>query len=269
MARICLLLVTGLMLSAARPAEPTSPDVYILAGQSNMSGRGLLEDLTAAERIADPAIRLYGNDGAWHAALDPLDSAADQVDAISADAQAAVGPGLFFAREMRRLNGRPVVMVSCARGGTSIGRWKPGGGRDTLYGSCLARAREVGGHLAGLLWYQGESDAEKAESSASAWRGSFRALVAAFREDLASPSLPVVFVRIADRPERNNGAAKYPNWQTIQDQQAQTTMKCATSVSASGLGRREDELHLTTAAQRELGPRLAAAMVGLTPRCRG
>lgn len=268
MARIRLLLLAGLTLSAARPAEPVSPDVYILAGQSNMSGRGVIDDLTAADRIADPAIRLYGNDGQWHPARDPLDSAAGQVDAVSTDAQAAVGPGLFFAREMRRLNGRPVVLVPCAKGGTSIGRWVPGGGRDSLYGSCLARVREAGGHLAGLLWYQGESDAEKAEASATRWGISFQGLVAAFRHDLARASLPVVFVRIADRPERDNGAAKYPSWQLIQDQQARTSIRCAASVSASGLGRREDELHLTTAAQRELGPRLATVMTGLARHCR-
>jgi hypothetical protein len=35
--------------------------------------RGDLAGLTDAERRPDPAIRLCGNDGAWHDALDPLD----------------------------------------------------------------------------------------------------------------------------------------------------------------------------------------------------
>ena len=67
-------------------AAPRKADVYLLTGQSNMSGRGLLEELTAEERVADPAIRLYGNDGVTRPALDPLDDPAGQVDAVSRSA---------------------------------------------------------------------------------------------------------------------------------------------------------------------------------------
>lgn len=79
-----------------------APDVYLLAGQSNMSDRGAITDLPAKDRIVDQRVRLYGTDGGWHHALDPLDDATDQVDAVSANKEAAVGPGLSFARTMLR-----------------------------------------------------------------------------------------------------------------------------------------------------------------------
>ncbi|GAA0673162.1 hypothetical protein FHT00_001595 [Sphingomonas insulae] len=234
-------------------------DVYVLAGQSNMSGRGRLADLAPAERIADPRIRLYGNDGRWRDALDPLDDAANQVDPVSADPQAAVGPGLPFARSLLRMRGHRVGLVPCAKGGSAIAAWVPGADRSTLYGSCAARVRDAKGRLAGLLWYQGESDTRGATSHT--WRSGFAAIVAAFRNDWNAPRLPIVFVQIADRPRI--GADRYPDWTVVQAEQARVSLPCVAMVSTRTLRRNPDDLHLTTDAQRILGLRLAKAMATL------
>jgi hypothetical protein len=239
----------------------TKPDVYILAGQSNMSGRGLLADLRPDETIADPGIMLYGNDGRWRPALDPLDDATGQIDEVSSDhALPAVGPGLTFARTLRMREHRPVALVPCAKGGSSITLWKPDDGRSSLFGSCIARVREAGGHLAGILWYQGESDAERPAAEAGEWPARFTEMIAAFRQRLGAPRLPVVFVRIGDRPDGDGDYSKFPNWPLIQSLQTDVHLPCAVMVSAGGLPRKEDHLHLTTEAQRTLGIRLAEAM---------
>lgn len=251
---------------AATPA--LAQDVYILAGQSNMSGRGALAELTDAERTADPAIRLYGNDGQWRLAREPLDDATGQVDAVSADAKAAVGPGMFFARALYARSGRPIVLVPCAKGGSSLAQWSPASvGRETLYGSCIARARAAGGRIAGILWYQGESDARDA-AVARDWATGFGTLVAAFRRDFAAPRLPVVFVRIADAPAGAGDAERYPAWRLVQSVQSGVRIACTAMVPTDDLPRLPDELHLTTPAQRTLGPRLADAMRALQRRCR-
>ena len=257
-------IVSLLLLLATPAAAAPKPDVYLLTGQSNMSGRGLVEDLTPRERVADPAIQLYGNDEKTRPALDPLDDATGQVDAVSSDAGiAAVGPGLFFARATRALRHHPILLVPCAKGGSSIEQWKPGGGRDTLYGSCLVRARAVGGKVKGILWYQGETDAGRADS-AMAWRAAFEALVGRFRQDLDAPRLPIAIVQLADRPSPEVSAPKtYPSWAAIQAVQAGPSPACVAMVPAQGLPMKPDELHLTTAAQRVVGARLAEAMEGL------
>ncbi|MBO9543334.1 MAG: hypothetical protein J7528_02305 [Caulobacter sp.] len=113
--------MSGLLLALALMAQ--TPDVYLLTGQSNMSGRGLVEELTAEERVADPAITLYGNEGTIRPAVEPLDTAVGQVDAISTDTIAAVGPGLFFARTLHGLNGRPILLVPAPR---AARRWRSG-----------------------------------------------------------------------------------------------------------------------------------------------
>lgn len=196
-----------------------------------------------------------------------IDDATGQVDTVSADKQAAAGPGLPFARTMLRTATRPIALVPCAKGGTSIGPWKPAQDRATLYGSCVARVREADGHLAGMLWYQGESDAEKPLAEAHRWSASFVEMAGAFRRDVGAPKLPIVVVRISDKPRTD--PARYPSWSAIQDQQARPPIPCTAIVSAEGLPRNPDDLHLTTQAQRTLGPELAAAMARLIAKgCR-
>ncbi len=135
-----------------------------------------------------------------------------------------------------------------------------GGGRDTLYGSCLACAKEAGARIAGLLWYQGESDARSIETAES-WRAKFEQLLQRFRTDLNDPRLPVAFVQRADQPQRD--AADYPGWARVQQAQATLAVSRARMVSAKGLVLKPDQLHLSTASQRIVGKRLATAMNAL------
>lgn len=55
---------------------------FILAGQSNMSGRGSL--LNYINEI-DSTIYLFGNDYKWHYAQEPTDNENGQVDQCSKD----------------------------------------------------------------------------------------------------------------------------------------------------------------------------------------
>ena len=104
--------------------------VYLLTGQSNVSGRELPSDLTEQKKPADEGIQLYGNDERWTVAAEPLDSARGQIDAVQTENLAAVGPGLFFARAIRAMRKEAVSLVLCAKGGVSVGRWKPAPDRD-------------------------------------------------------------------------------------------------------------------------------------------
>jgi Carbohydrate esterase, sialic acid-specific acetylesterase len=263
--RVMVFLATSMFIAscAMGPAEPNGlepeADIYILAGQSNMSGRGIVPQVTPPELVPDPSIMLYGNDGVWRVANEPLDTAAAQIDTVSTDTNAGVGPGLAFAKMMRRRNPRrPIILVPCAKGGTSLKQWSPDVSRATLYGSCLARVREVTprGRLAGLLWYQGESDARD-QVSASQWGEGFEALMTAFRTDLAAPNLSILMVGIADPPKVGRFADQFPFWSIVQQEQANMTGKNMHYVSAVGLEKLDDDLHLTTKGQIDLARRMA------------
>lgn len=250
-------------------AQDLGLDVYILAGQSNMSGRGRLDDLTDAERAPDPAILLYGNDGRLRVAAEPLDDATDQVDQVSADRLAAVGPGLFFARVIRQRHGRPVLLIPCAKGGSAIEEWQPSTSRATLYGSCTARIREAGGRVAGVLWYQGETDSDRPAAVAEGWGQAFARLVAQLRADLRNPDLPITVVQISDRPDTAANRGRFAHWDVVQRQQGAVDLPCTVVVPTRALSRNADDLHLATDAQRIVGGLLAQEMGDLQARgCR-
>lgn len=246
----------------ASPSMAQPPrDIYLLMGQSNMSGRGVLSQIAPGTLDPDERIQLYGNDGRWRRAAEPLDTAHGQVDKVSADPD-GVGPGLAFAKAMlKRRPNRPIGLVTCAKGGSAIREWAPATERTTLYGSCLARAREAApfGRVAGILWYQGETDA-RTEASAGVWAASFAEMIDRFRADLGQPGLPVAVVGLGDEPLTGKYGGQYPAWSTIRESQRRLRLDHQVYVSAAGLPRNSDELHLTTESQVRLGQALARVM---------
>ena len=139
--------------------------VFLLAGQSNMAGRGPLADAPlpplGSTASTDERITAFSQRGsgattaeAWAAASEPLH--ADKPDKVG------VGPGLAFARALLRLAPQAVVpavgLVPCAWGGSELARWEEGG---DLFEEAVRRTRaglREGDALGGMLWHQGESD---------------------------------------------------------------------------------------------------------------
>lgn len=261
--RLAAIALTAVTAGLATPAmaDPPPRAIYLLMGQSNMSGRGVLAEITPGTLDPDERIQLYGNDGRWRRAAEPLDTAHGQIDRVSADPD-GVGPGLVFAKAMlQRRPGQTIGLVTCAKGGSAISEWTPSQERSTLYGSCLARAKEAApfGRIAGILWYQGESDT-RTEVNARAWAEWFTAMITRFRADLGRPDLPLAVVGLGDQPRTGRYAGQFPAWSAVQASQAALRLDHQVFVSAAGLPMNDDQLHLSTAAQMRLGQALARAM---------
>jgi lysophospholipase L1-like esterase len=272
-----ILRAAGLTSPAERPRSPApaeSPGIpeelrgrlslFALAGQSNMSGYAPL----APGQAPHPRAFLFANDYRWRPALEPTDGSTGQVDRVSLDRGTGTSPGLAFAEAL--LAARPelaVGLVPCAKGASTIEEWRRGLGDDTLYGSCLKRmgAAATMGDVAGILFFQGESDAIDPERSAgrvlSAADYSVRLtrLVHDLRSDLGRPRLPVVFAQIGGTtmPER------YVNWRLVQEQQASVRLPCVAMITTSDLTLR-DNVHFTAQSYQEIGRRFARAYLELT-----
>jgi len=172
--------------------------VFILAGQSNMSGRGgatngtwdgiVPPECAPSERILrlSPALR-------WEEAREPLHAGIDVGNVVG------IGPGMPFAHAV--LAGSQgaesvVGLVPCAQGGTPIANWSRG---TELYERMVTRARAAGaecsgrGELAGMLWFQGEADTMRRED-AELYRRRMETLVHDVRGDLGRPDLLVIQV---------------------------------------------------------------------------
>lgn len=234
------------------------PDIFILAGQSNMSGRGLLSELPIFSNYTK--ILNYSNAGKWVAAAEPIDRSTGQVDAVSSDPEAAAGPSMAFANSLFNLRpGRSIGLVPCAKGATAMSDWARSTSRSTLYGSMLARANEAAasGAIKGLLFYQGESDTGST-ALANAWEAKFLQFVSDVRSDFGS-DLKIVFTVLGPNP---NDATNFPAWNTlVANQQAMTLPEGVARVSANDLPALGE--HLTTWSYITLGERYATAMANL------
>lgn len=172
---------------------PGSRDVYIVAGQSNASGRG-----TNSQVYSHATLKplLYNN--AYHLTelIDPTDIVTGQVDTVSSDTSPAAFGSVWplVATQLMAANGRVPIFVPCAKGGSSITAWLPGADhqdRTTLYGSMIYRALQAAnyGTLRGVLWWQGETDALAAMSQAT-YNGHLDTIADAVFADLGVKLMP-------------------------------------------------------------------------------
>ncbi|KAK9109305.1 hypothetical protein Sjap_017365 [Stephania japonica] len=168
--------------------------IFILAGQSNMAGRGGVtadrwDRLVPPESHPNPSVLRLSARLTWAEAREPLH--AD----IDVNKTCGVGPGLPFANAARALDSTlgKMGLVPCAVGGTTIAEWARGG---RLYDRMVKRAEAAvresdGGVVRAVLWYQGESDT-LSQADAESYRGNLEKLFSDFRNDLNSPALPII-----------------------------------------------------------------------------
>ena len=197
------LVVSALILAGVAPARAaetvTVLHVFLAAGQSNMSGRGLPRGTTDDQ--ADPRIFQYGaKDRRFRTAAVPLDMH---------DTANGISPATTFAREY--LKTQPgnvgVLIIPAAHGGTGFTSssssltWSAGTAsssaldlaelavRQTQQGIAAAKATGRGVYLKGVLWHQGENNSSM---TTSAYSAQLDKLIAFFRSRLATSKLPFV-----------------------------------------------------------------------------
>lgn len=240
-------------------------DVWLLGGQSNMQGIGLIADASRPRRD----VRCHYADDGWGMAVEPLHRLWEAVDPVHGqlvgggrgNPHTGAGPGLPFALRMRRLTGVPQGLIACAHGGTSMAQWDPGlagNGGSSLYGAMLRRLSRDGGSCAGLVWYQGENDASVAIHAG--YGQTMAAWIAAVRRDTGMPRLPVVIAQLG----RTVSAADPEPWNSVQEQQRKLPRQVGrlAVVPTIDLGL-DDPIHIAGRSQPELGRRFADAMHAL------
>jgi len=245
-------------------------DVWLLGGQSNMQGVGLLKEACKP----NGRVRAFYMNDSWAVAKDPLHTMHWAVDNVhrmlcggvlpGRDRISGTGPGVAFGVEMQKLTGIPQGLIACAHGGSSMSQWNPKDkrlGGESLYGATIRRLHKNGGRVAGLVWYQGESDA--GEDLAPIYTAVMKNMIRALRRDCKDPKLPVAIVQLG----RLTGQVPDVNspWHSIRDQQRlmpgvipNLTVACAIDLPLV------DSIHISGKGQNQLGIRLARAMRALT-----
>ncbi|MDZ4403657.1 sialate O-acetylesterase [Prosthecobacter sp.] len=255
MIRPLLHLCAILFVTCASAQEVSLPSkdklhLYLLVGQSNMAGRGVVEE---QDKTPHPRVLMLSKEGKWVPAIDPLhfDKSA-----------AGVGLGKTFAQIVAEANpGVTIGLIPCAVGGSPIDTWKPG----VFYPATKSHpwddmAKRVAlalpaGTLKGILWHQGESDSKP--ELAQAYEAKLHDLVKRLRELVNAPEAPF----IAGQMGKFDGVPWTPEAVIVDKAHQDLAKKVPHTafVSAEGLKHKGDKVHFDSASFRELGKRYAEA----------
>lgn len=262
---LSLILLLGTAISAGdAPAPKDKFLLFILAGQSNMAGRG---EVGEQDRVPHPRVFMLDKSLKWVPAADPLHF----------DKPSVVGTGLgktFAVKIVEKFPDITIGLIPCAVGGSPIASWEPGGYHDQTkshpWDDCAERMKVAlpFGIPAGVLWHQGESDASP--ELAARYEGKLVELIARFRSEVHSPELPFLIGQL--------GKFEGIEWTDSQIQVDAAHRSVAERdprvefVSANGLKHKGDRVHFDAASYRTLGERYAEAylrlmqQVGRSPR---
>ena len=245
-------------------------DVYLLAGQSNMDGRGQAADLTEQQKqpIQD-AIIFYRSvprtsDG-WQTLAPGFSIPPKYKGEVPSP---TFGPELGFAHSMLQANpDRKLALIKGSKGGTNLrADWKPGvkgdaesqGPRYRDFVETIRMAtkqlRQRGDQftIRGMLWHQGESDSK---SSTETYSRRLKELVVRIREDVGVPDLPIVVGEVFDNGNRDSVRAAI--------QLVASESESVGLASSEGTKTWDPGTHFDASSQLVLGKRFATAMNAL------
>ena len=214
----------------------------LLVGQSNMAGRGYLDDVPT---ICNENAFMLRN-GRWQLMTEPI-----HFDRSIA----GVGPaGSFAALWCQDHPGEQIGLIPCAEGGSSIDEWTPEG---TLFRHAVSEARFAleSSELIGILWHQGENDARG--GGYRTYRERLAGVVRALRSELGAEGLPFVMGELADFLGKSGFGLSASEHERINGELRRFVEEepgCYL-VSAEGLTSNPDGIHIDAASQRRFGVR--------------
>lgn len=214
-------------------------DVFLLTGQSNMAGRGVIEE---QDKVPLPGISVLTKERIWAPAIDPLHF--DKPTIVG------VGLGRSFAATVQKQDGlKEIGLVPAAFGGSSLQEWSPGSAHFT---NAVERTKAAGGRLRGILWHQGETDSRAGLDSTYAER--WLVVMKALRKEVGD--VPIVVGELGQFQ---------PNYRAVNEQLASLVVKLprVAFVSSEGLNAKADGIHFDSSALREFGRRFAHAWLML------
>ncbi|MFD2923928.1 sialate O-acetylesterase [Halobacillus naozhouensis] len=214
----------------------------LIIGQSNMAGRGFIEDVPP---IYNEHINMLRN-GRWQMMAEPLNFDRHV---------AGVGPAASFAQAWTEDHpGESIGIIACAEGGSSIDEWTIGG---LLARHAISEAKFAieTSEIVGILWHQGESDSygERYKTYEDKLLSLFKHL----REELNAPHIPIIVGELGHylgETGFGKSAVEYNQINQVLSKVAYTEKNCY-FVTSKGLTANPDGIHIDAISQRKFGLR--------------
>ena len=227
--------------------------LYLLAGQSNMAGRGTV---APEDQMPNAHVWMLDSTGTWLPAVDPVHF--DKPKLVG------VGPGRAFAiARWMQDSSVDIGLVPTAVGGTSIRAWDPGALEAATNTHPLddairrIRIARVQGTFDGILRHQGESDANA--RGATEYEVRLRAVIARLRDATGNPNTVFLIGALGQFSGQPPNAYR-AQVDSVHCAVATSTPRAA-YVSSLGLQHRGDAVHFDAASAREFGRRYAVAFL--------
>ncbi len=222
--------------------------VFIMAGQSNMAGRGFVEP---QDTLTNNRIYSINQAGDLVLAKEPLHFYEPNLTGLDC------GRSFALALLGKIPDDVSILMIPTAVGGSAISQWL----NDETYRNVtlLSNFKEkvtLGksfGTVKGVLWHQGESDSNPKDIPH--YQDRLQTLFSVFRSIIGNPTLPIIAGELGSYSENKIG------WQQINDAMHKCVEKdpFAASISTMDLKHKGDLIHFDSKGQREMGKRFAMA----------
>lgn len=226
--------------------------VFIMAGQSNMAGRGIVE---SEDTVSDKRIFSINKDGQIIIAKEPLHFYEPERTGLDC--------GLSFAKTLitKIPDSISLLIIPTAIGGSSIRQWLG----DSVFRnvklfsnfSSKVEIAKQNGIIKGILWHQGESDAN--ENNIPVHKERLHLLFSKFRTEIGNNALPVLLGELGSFS--NNPADFNLINKAIHDYAAED--KNSRVISTKDLKDKGDHLHFDSEGQRTMGKRFANAYLSM------
>jgi hypothetical protein len=226
--------------------------IFILAGQSNMAGRGLVE---AQDTIPNKRVLTLDENNILILAKEPLHRYNNLPNGLDC--------GLSFGRALSNnlKDSIYILLIPTAISGSASDQWV----NDELHGGVklltnltnkLTSAQQYG-TLKGILWHQGESDANA--NDVPYYKERITQIFNKFRTIAANKSLPILIGELGS-------FSKNPNWPVINQIINEYTSEDPNSITITTkeLKDKGDQLHFNSKSQRIMGQKFAKAYIELT-----
>jgi len=192
----CLLLVFLIALPSQSQEKELPVKVFILGGQSNMDGTGKGEELPLEYFAAPKNSMIWDNKKKAWVKL--------RTDSFSERRKFKFGPEVAFTHLLaKKYPKHTIAIVKTSGGGTKL--WKHWLPEQNMYKAFLRNIKNgladldkqnIPYEVCGMLWMQGESDAETLEW-ANAYEDNLKVLYKDVRAQMGKPELPIVMGRIS------------------------------------------------------------------------
>jgi hypothetical protein len=241
-----------------RPKKnPAKKDVWIfmMAGQSNMAGRGIVEP---EDTIPNERILTINANNEVVVAKEPLHFYEPNLTGLDC--------GLSFAHELIQNVDKSIsiLLVPTAVGGSSTLQWLGDSLHRNvkLFSNFKERIQAVKkyGTIKGILWHQGESDT--GDPHIPGYQGRLQQLFTKFRNEIGDPALPILIGELGSYSENQ------ANWARINKaiHHYAEGDRHAFVINTQDLHAKEDKIHFDSPGQRMLGRRMAKKFLEVSKR---